>query len=190
MYSQYDEDLVDLICSIPDGKKKRLNFNAPRKLLKRRDVDHQSRDPSVGGVPFFFGRQERKKSQNLEVVKKSCCFAYFCLCCLGCQSVIFSFLPFLEGTAKGIEAGADYDSINQHIMCFFKKLMCSTFLYQNTSGNVKNYRIDFNLGLVVVKTVPVHLLHQELEKEHGKCSELDAQREQLEANHGHARRIN
>ena len=66
------------------------------------------------------------------------------LCCPGCQSVIFSFRPFLEGTAKGIEAGADYDSINQHIMCFCKKNWCvvlfctktpreiSTFLYQNT----------------------------------------------------------
>lgn len=181
--------LVDLICSIPDGKKKRLNFNAPRKLLKRRDVDHRF-VVQVLAAFFFFWTPGKKEIPGHGGGEEIMLFRVFFLCCLGCQSVIFSFLPFLEGTAKGIEAGADYDSINQHIMCFFKKLMCSTFLYQNTSGNVKNYRIDFNLGLVVVKTVPVHLLHQELEKEHGKCSELDAQREQLEANHGHARRIN
>lgn len=97
---------------------------------------------------FFGGTPGKKEIPEPGGGEEIMLFRVFFLCCLGCQSVIFSFRPFLEGTAKGIEAGADYDSINQHMMCFFKKLMCSTFLYQNTSGNVKNYRIDFNIGVV------------------------------------------
>ena len=78
MYSRYDEDFGgQKFVAFLMERKKRLNFNAPRKLLKRRDVDHRFVVPQVSTRRFFFGRQERKKSQNLEVVKKSCCFAYF-----------------------------------------------------------------------------------------------------------------
>ena len=62
MYSRYDEDFGGLgFVAFLMERKKRLNFNAPRKLLKRRDVDHRFVGTQVLGPAFFFWTPGKKE---------------------------------------------------------------------------------------------------------------------------------